>query len=126
MVYSETWVAWIVLVFFFTISWTVAWLFGRKFGAAKIYERTAGKPIVLGKDRIPERLKVASFLIRNVSWRGWSNNYKRVIIDCEIKLPGISSETVVFDKWVRKGEEILYQEGKIFELTETGELKFKS
>lgn len=120
--------AWIILAGFFTISWIASWLVGRKFGAVRVYEEKAGKPIVIGKDIIPLRFKEegVSFLIRNVGWRGWSNMHKRCIIDSELIHSGLgtASETIIFDKWVEKGEETLYREGNIFRFSETGELKF--
>jgi len=97
---------------------------GKEEGAKEKYQRIAGKPIVIGKDPVPKRLKAISFQIRGVGARNWSNNERRFIVDCETVIPGMPPETIVFDKWINISQIMYLQVDKIFQLSETGELEF--
>lgn len=97
---------------------------GKKEGAKEKYEWIAGKPIVIGKNPVPKRLKGVSFQIKSVSARNWSNNDRRFIIDCETVIAGMPPETIVFDKWINISQIMYLQMDKIFQLSETGEMEF--
>lgn len=117
-VYAEIW---IVPTLLFVAAVLVTWYIGKEYGVTKTYEKKAGKPIVLGKDPIPKRFKDIKFLIRNVEWCGWSNSHRRGIINCEIILLDKISETITFDKWIKKEEEIFYRDGNIFHFSDLGQ-----
>lgn len=114
-------VVWDIALLSIPLIGLVFFLLGKKIGA----EKKAGKPIILGQDRIPERLKAESFRINGVIWCGWSNDNRRCIIVCLIVGKFTSSEIIIFDKWIKRGEEWLLKEGNIFQLSEKGGLVFK-
>lgn len=117
---SETWIA---LVFFFTISWIAAWLFGRKFGATKIYERTAGTFLKRG-DLIPEWVVRESWkLISNnqINRGGHPDKHKRNVLFCESIVPFGTPQNISIEA---VSSQRLPEYDEVFYILETGELEF--